>query len=353
MSRSCAKTTTLDFAGSRHYDQALDYANNRGLYGLRVARALARDQARWIRTQRARIATAGAKLSQFIERFGHRQPMGQTVSNRTATAAAPSQPWLRGIATWASSIKQAVEAKVQGDTTLTVHWTKINERMKFVYEKPNEAMKAMNLAPALNGDDASSKAAQDRIINQLSSNPEAYGTIKGKTGLLASSASKAQRQNALGHVDPLAKSIKDYVRIRAEVQELHTGTLRQERDRQRVDVPSLSNEASRTLERIRDAIDRNDLHSHLGFALSDRIVRAEIDGLNKALDEKFGANTFSSAEPKGRKFDAAAAKVTPDDHGKLAQSWPLFNAAQKVAAHQKEQAQAQARTQAQKPGMTR
>lgn len=353
MSRSGAKTTTLDFVGSRHYGQALDYATNRGLYGLRVARALARDQARWIRIQRDRIAAAGAKLSQFIERFGQHQPISQTVSNRAAMAAAPSRPWLRGIATWASSIKQAVETKVQGDATLTVHWTKINERMKFIYEKPDDAMKAMNLAPALNGNDATAKAAQDRIINQLATNPAAYGAIKGKTGLLASTASKAQRQNALGHVDPLAKSIRDYVRIRAEVQELHTGTLRQERDRQRVDVPSISSNANHTLERIRDAIDRNDLHSHLGFALSDRIVRAEIEGLNKALDEKFGASTFSSAEPKGRKFDAAAAKVTPDDHGKLAQSWPLFHAAQKVAAHQKEQAQAQARTQVQKPGMSR
>nr|WP_281287475.1 BID domain-containing protein [Rhizobium smilacinae] len=350
-SRSGAKTTTLDFAGSRHYGQALDYANNRGLYGLRVARALARDQARWIKFQRDRIAAAGAKLSQFIERFGQHQ--GQTVLNRAALAAAPSRPWLRGIATWASSIKQAVETKVQGDATLTVHWTKINERMKFIYEKPDDAMKAMNLAPALNGNDTTAKAAQDRIINQLATNPEAYGAIKGKTGLLASTASKAQRQNALCHVDPLAKSIRDYVRIRAEVQELHTGTLSQERDRQRVDVPSISNDSSRTLERIRDAIDRNDLHSHLGFALSDRIVRAEIEGLNKALDEKFGANTFSNAEPKGRKFDAAAAKVMPEDQAKLAQAWPLFNAARKVASHQREQAQAQAKVQTQKPGLTR
>jgi hypothetical protein len=157
----------------------------------------------------------------------------------------------------------------------------------------------------------------------------------------------------LGHVDPLAKSIRDYVRIRAEVQELHTGTLRQERNRQRVDVPSISNDAGRTLERIRDAIDRNDLHSQLGFALSDRIVRAEIEGLNKALNEKFGANTFTAAEPKGKKFDAAAAKVTPEDHAKLAQSWPLFNAAQKVAAHEKEQAQARAKAQNPDQGMTR
>lgn len=353
MSRSGAKTTTLDYAGSRHYREALAYATNRGMYGLRVAKALAKDQARWIKAQRDRIASAGAKLSKIIERFGQHSKFGQAASNQAAKTAAPSQPWLRGIATWANSISQAVEAKLQGDATLTVHWTKINERMNFIYEKPDEAMKAMDLAPALNGDDATAKAAQDRIINQLASNPEAYGAIKGKTGLLASSASKAQRQNALGHVDPLSKSMRDYVRIRAEVQDLHTGTLRQERDRQRVDVPSISNDASRTLERIRDAIDRNDLHSHLGFALSDRMVTAEIEGLNKALDEKFGANTFSNAEPKGKKFDAAAAKVMPEDRGKLAQSWPLFNAAHKVAVHQKAQALAQTKTQNRDQGITR
>ncbi|MCW8060162.1 Ti-type conjugative transfer relaxase TraA [Agrobacterium tumefaciens] len=353
MSRSGAKTTTLDYAGSRRYDQALAYATNRGIYGLRMAKALAMDHARWIKAQRDRIASAGARLSKLIGRFGQHATMGRTVSRQAAGSVALSQPWLRGVATWANSISQAVEVKVQGDATLTVHWTKINERMNFIYEKPDAAMKAMNLAPALNGDDATAKAAQDRIINQLASNPEAYGAIKGKTGLLASGAAKAQRQNALGHVDPLAKSIRDYIRIRAEVQALHTGTLQQERDRQRVDVPSVSDDASCTLERIRDAIDRNDLHSQLGFALSDRIVRAEIEGLNKVLDEKFGANTFSSAEPKGKKFDAAAAKVTPEDQGKLAQSWPLFNAAQKVAAHEKELARAQTKAQNRDQGMTR
>lgn len=349
MSRSGAKTTTLDYAGSRHYRQALDYANNRGLYGLRVAKALAKDQARWIKLQRDRIVAAGAKLSKFIERFGQQQ----TATNKVATEAAKREPWLRGIATWAQSIGQAVEAKLQGDATLTVHWSKIQERMNYIYEKPDEAMKAMNLAPALSGDDAAAKAAQDRILNQLSSNPEAYGALRGKTGMFASSSAKAARANAVGQVDLLTKAMRNYIRIRAEVQELHTGTLRQERDRQRVDVPSISNNAEHTLERIRDAIDRNDLHSHLGFALSDKIVRAEIEGLNKALDEKFGPNTFSSAEPKGKKFDAAAAKVTPDDRAKLVQSWPLFNAAHKVAVEQREQAQAQQKAQTRGQGMTR
>lgn len=349
LSRSGAKGTTLDYAGSKLYDQALAYANNRGLYGIRVATALAKNHARWIKDQRARLAIAGAKLASFIERFGRNQ-------SARSVPAAQTQPWLRGVATWAQSISQAVEAKVQGDATLTVHWTDINDRMKLIYEKPEEAMKAMDLASALNGNDAAAKAEQSRIHDQLANNPEAYGALRGKTGLLASGAAKAERQRAVGNVAPLRKSMQDYIRLRAEIADLRTVELSRERDRQRIDIPAISSSAERVLERVRDAIDRNDIHSAMGFALADKMVKAEIDDLNKSLDKKFGNRAFrGGAEPKGKSFDAAAAKVAPGDHAKLASAWPIFNAAQKLAAHEKDLQQQQTRTQTQtrNPGMTR
>lgn len=352
LSRSGAKGTTLDYAGSKLYSQALAYANNRGLYGIRVATALAKNHARWIRDQRARLAVAGAKLASFIERFGR----GQAVRSAPGATAAQSQPWLRGVATWAQSIKQAVEAKMQGDATLTVHWTDINDRMKLIYDKPDDAMKAMNLTPALTGDDASAKTEQNRILDQLANNPEAYGALRGKTGLLASGAAKAERQRAVGNVAPLRKSMQDYIRLRAEIADLRTVELTRERDRQRIDIPAISSSAERVLERVRDAIDRNDIHSAMGFALADKMVKAEIDDLNKNLDNKFGNRAFrGGAEPKGKSFDAAAAKVAPGDHAKLASAWPLFNAAQKLASHEKDlqQQQARAQTQTRNPGMTR
>jgi hypothetical protein len=351
LSRSGSKGTTLDYAGSKLYDQALAYASNRGLYGIRVATALAKNHARWIKDQRARLAAAGAKLASFIERFGR----GQSARSMPAAAAAQTQPWLRGVATWAQSIKQAVEAKMQGDATLTVHWTDINDRMKLIYEKPDEAMKSMNLTPALDGNDASAKTEQSRILDQLASNPEAYGPLRGKTGLLASGAAKAERQRAIGNVAPLRKSMQDYIRLRAEIADLRTVELTRERDRQRIDIPAISSSAERVLERVRDAIDRNDLSAAMGFALADKMVKAEIDDLNKNLEKKFGSRAFKGAEPSGKSFDAAAAKVAPGDHAKLASSWPMFNAAQRLAAHEKDLQQQQARTQTQNrnPGMTR
>lgn len=345
LSRSGAKATTLDYAGSKLYDQALAYATNRGLYGIRVATALAKNHARWIKEQRERLVVAGAKLASFIERFGRAA---------TAATAAQSQPWLRGVATWAQSIGQAVEAKLQGDATLTVHWSEINERMKLIYEKPEEAMKAMNLAPALNGNDAAAKAEQSRILDQLASKPEAFGSLRGKTGLLASSAAKAERQRAMSNLPALRTGMQDYVRLRAEIGDLRTVELSRERDRQRIDIPAISNNSERVLERVRDAIDRNDIHAAMGFALADKMVKAEIDQLNKSLEAKFGQRAFlGSSEPKGPAYDAAAAKVAPSDHAKLVDAWPKFHAAQKIAAQERVQAHAQTKAQGRDQGITR
>lgn len=352
LSRSGAKGTTLDYAGSRFYDQALAYANNRGLYGIRVATALAKNHGRWVSDQRTRLAALGTKLAGFIGRFGR----NRSVRSDPAATAAQTGPWLRGVATWAQSIGQVVEAGMQGDAALSVHWTDITARMKLIYERPEDAMKAMDLSPALTGNDASAKAGQVRILDQLASNPVMFGALRGKTGLLASGSAKATRQRAVENVAPLRKSMQDYIRLRAEIADLRSVELTRERDRQRLDIPAISNAAGQVLERIRDAIDRNDVPAAMGFALADKQIKAEIDALNKSLEQKFGSRTFGGgAAPKGKSFDAAAAKVAPGDHVKLAGAWPLFNAAQKLAAHEKDlqQQQARAQTQSRGPGLTR
>ena len=43
------------------------------------------------------------------------------------------------------------------------------------------------------------------------------------------------------------------------------------RHRVSIDIPALSHSARAVLEKVRDAIDRNDLSAALGFALADRI----------------------------------------------------------------------------------
>lgn len=289
LSKRGAKDTTLDFTGSKLYEQALSYANSRGLHGARVAKALVENQLRWIREQRDRLETAAARLASFIGRFGR---AADRQAAAAATASPVSQPWVRGLATWAQSIPQLVEAKLQSDATLTHAWTQLRDRVTQVYEKPDGAIDAMNLSTIMSANVAERQAAQSRIVDQLGRDPEAFGAMRGKTGMFASSDAKAERQRALNNVPALKDNIARYVRLRAEIGDLRTVELSRERDRSRVDIPALSGSAQGVLDRIRDAIDRNDLSAALGFALADKMAKAEIDQLNKALDQRFGELSF-------------------------------------------------------------
>lgn len=353
LSKRGAKDTTLDFAGSKLYEQALSYANSRGLYGARVAKALVENQLRWIREQRDRLKTAAARLTSFIERFG-RAADRRAAAAATATTLPVSQPWLRGLATWAQSIPQLVEAKLQSDATLTHAWTQLRDRVSQVYEKPDGAIDAMNLSAIMSANAAERQAAQSRIVDQLGRDPEAFGAMRGKTGMFASSAAKAERQRALNNVPALKDNLARYVRLRAEIGDLRTVELSRERDRSRVDIPALSGSAQGVLDRIRDAIDRNDLSAALGFALADKVAKAEIDQLNKVLDQRFGERAFlGSKEAKGPAYDAAAAQVAEGDRSKLIAAWPSFSAAQRIVAYERAQQQTRAQSQVRDQGMTR
>jgi hypothetical protein len=118
-----------------------------------------------------------------------------------------------------------------------------------------------------------------------------------------------------------------------------------------VDVPALSPAATLVLERVRDAIDRNDLPNALAFALSNKMVAAEIEGFNKAVAERFGEGAFLSnraKEPKGAAFDAAAAGLRENERPTLAAAWPMLRAAQQLAAQQKQAAEAASKVESQR-----
>jgi len=91
-------------------------------------------------------------------------------------------------------------------------------------------------------------------------------------------------------------------------------------------------------ERVRDAIDRNDLPTALGYALADRMAKAEIDGFNQAITERLGERTLltnAAREPSGKLFDKAADGLARGERQKLAEAWPVMRAAQQIAAHER------------------
>jgi 23S rRNA G2069 N7-methylase RlmK/C1962 C5-methylase RlmI len=175
--------------------------------------------------------------------------------------------------------------------------------------------------------------------------------LRGKTGLLATKSDKQERQRAETNVPALKRDIERYLRLRAEAEHKHEAEERAIRHRVSIDIPALSRDARRVLERVRDAIDRNDLPSALEFALADRMAKAEIDGFNKAIAERFGERTFlttAAREPKGQAFDSAAAGMDSTRREQLKEAWPAMRTAQQLAAQERtSQALKQAETQRQ------
>lgn len=354
LSKKGAKDATLDFAGSGLYREALTYATTRGLYGARVAKALLENHLRWIREQRARLEAAGAKLTHLFERLGHVAGRSALAGQEEARTTQNAEPWLRGVATWAQSVQQLVEARMQSDATLTHAWTQLRDRIGQVYERPDEAMNAMHLSEALGAGQAERRAAETRIVDQLTSDPDAYGALRGKIGLLASREARAERERALNNIPVLKDNLSRYIRLRGEIADLRMVELEWERDKNRVDIPALSPAADRVLERVRDAIDRNDLAAALGFALADKMVEAELEQLNQALARRFGERAFlGSKEAKGQAYEAAATKIAEGDRAKLVSAWPSFHAAQRLAAHRRAEQQTRGLEQSRDQGITR
>ncbi|WP_269586479.1 Ti-type conjugative transfer relaxase TraA [Roseibium sp. Sym1] len=366
LSRKGAKDTTLDYAGSELYAQALSYANSRGLYGLRVAKAMVQNQRRWFAEQKAKLSELGERLLSLGEKLGiglngfERSLAGETntVQIQSREHPATTQPWIAGVTMWAMSISDTVEAKLQSDATLTTHWIEVQNRARLVFERPEEAVKAMRIEDIVTLSGEAQTTARDRLAEALANAPEQFGALRGKAGMLAGKTTREIREQALTNVPQLSDDVKTYIRLRAEIVTSSTVELERERDLSRVDIPALSPAAETVLSRIRDAIDRNDLSSGLSFLLADKMVEAELGEVAAKLDRRFGERAFvAGMKPEGPAFEKAAARVADENRARFAEAWPKFNAIQKINAkrlsHEQAQAQALKQNVSKDQGMTR
>ena len=329
LSRRNSKETTLDYAGGIIYRQALRFAEARGLHIVNVARTVARDRLEWTVRQKQKLVDLAGKLAAIGAKLGFATSTARTVP----VAEKETKPMVAGITTFPKSIDQTVEDKLAADPALKKQWEEVSMRFIQVYAQPESAFKAVNVDAMLRD-----QAVAETTIAKIASEPETFGALKGKTGLLASRSDKVDRDRALKNVTPLADSISDYLRQRGDAERRNHAEELAVRRQVALEIPALSSNAKSVLERVRDAIDRNDLPSGLEYALADKMVKAELEGFAKAVTERFGERTFLPLVAKdttGEAFQRVTSGMNAAQKSEVQQAWNTMRTVQQLSAHER------------------
>ncbi len=329
LSRKNAKETTLDYSAGPFYRQALRYAEARGLNLVGVARSLVRDRLDRTVRQKQRLAGLTARLAAIGEKIGFRRTAIQSDS-RPFTEA---KPMVSGITTFAKSLGQAVEDKLAADPGLKKQWEDVSTRFHLVYAQPEAAFKAIDVDAMLKD-----QSVAQAILARIAGEAESFGVLKGKTGLLAGRTDRQDREKAIANVPALARNLERYLRGRAEVEHKHETEERALRLKLSVDIPALSPLARQTLERVRDAIDRNDLPSGLEYVLADKMAKAELEVFARAVAGRFGDRTFlplAAKDTDGKTFETVTAGMTGGQKAEVRSAWNSMRTIQQLSAHQR------------------
>lgn len=329
LSRRNAKETTLDYAGGSIYRKALRFAEARGLHIVNVARTVARDRLEWTVRHKQKLVDLAGRLASLGTKLG----FATSTSNTIRTAAKEAKPMVAGFTTFPKSIDQAVEDKLAADPALKKQWEEVSMRFHHVYAQPEAAFKAANVDAML-----SDPATAAKTLSRITAEPEALGSLKGKTGVFASRADKLDRDRALKNVTPLADSISDYLRQRGDAERRNHAEELAVRRQVALEIPALSSNAKSVLERVRDAIDRNDLPSGLEYALADKMVKAELEGFAKAVTERFGERTFlplAAKDTTGEAFHRVTSGMNAAQKSEVQQAWNTMRTVQQLSAHER------------------
>lgn len=345
LSRRQAKETTLDYERGQLYREALRFAETRGLHIVQVARTLVGDRLDWTLRQKAKLVDLGQRLSAFAARLG----FTQTSKIKTMKEAAPM---VAGIKTFPGFVTDTVGDKLGEDHGLKRQWEEVSARFRYVFADPETAFRAMNFDVVI-----ADKDAARQTLETLEKDAGALGQLRGKTGILATRSEREARRVAEVNVPALTRDLEQYLRMRDTAALRHQADEQALRQRVSIDIPALSPAARVVLERVRDAIDRNDLPAAMAYALNNRETKLEIDGFNTAIAERFGERALLSnaaQEPSGTLYEKLSEGMKPEQKEQLKQAWPIMRTAQQLAAHERtvqslKQAEEQRLTQRQAP----
>ena len=236
---------------------------------------------------------------------------------------------IAGTSAHRSSIAEAVEDRLVADPVLSRQWEQVSSRFHFVFADPESAFAKVDVDAMM----ANSETAAATLA-KLKDQPQSFGALKGGTGLFAGRSEREAREHAALNVPALIRELETWLRLRAEAEHRYEAEERATRLKAAVDIPALSEGARQTLERIRDALDRNDLPAALGFALEDKMIEAELEGFARAVAERFGERTFlplAAKDSDGETARELVKNLSVEQRQDLKAAWPDLRTIQQLA----------------------
>ncbi|MBY5370854.1 Ti-type conjugative transfer relaxase TraA [Rhizobium leguminosarum] len=302
LSRSGAKTTTLDFESEAGYRaHADDFARRRGLDHLSLAAAgmeesLSRQWA-WIAEKREQVAElwerASMALGFAIERerrvaYSEQRTEPQPVSEADV---AGGRYLIAATTVFARSVEEDARLSQLSSPAWKEREAMLQPLLEKIYRDPDAALSALN---ALSSD---MSIEPRRLADDLAAAPDRLGRLRGSDLIVDGRAARDERIaaiTALTDLLPLARAHATEFRRNAERFESRE---QQRRTHMSLPIPALSKTAMTRLAEI-EAVRRQggDDAYKTAFALAaeDRSLVQEVKAVSEALSARFGWSAFTS-----------------------------------------------------------
>src|SRR5690606_32584159 len=113
-----------------------------------------------------------------------------------------ARPMVAGITIHPKSLEQSVEDKLAADPVLKSEWEQVSTRFRLIYADPEAAFRAVDVDAMLKD-----RVAAKSSLAKIGTEPQSFGALKGKTGLLSSRADKQDRETARVNAPALARDL--------------------------------------------------------------------------------------------------------------------------------------------------
>lgn len=319
LSRSGAKTTTLDFESEVGYQaHAQDFARRRGLDHLSLAMAGMEESGSrplaWIAQKRDQVAKLWERASVALGFAIERERRVSYNEERSPSRVEAETRDVRYLLPPTTVFARSVDEDARRAQLLSPAWMEreaiLRPILGRIYHEPDAALSTLNIL-------ASDQALEPRkLADDLASNPARFGRLRGSDHLIDGRAARQERRDAMMAL----KELLPLVRAHATGFRRNADRFREReqarRARMSLSIPAISKQAMARLveiEAVRKHGGDDAWKTAFAFAAEDRATVQEIKAVSDALTARFGWKAFMVEEDE---FAARTiAERMPEDLG--------------------------------------